>query len=120
MGRDETGQRAGVLTPHDGGVDLGRAPAADVLVQRNDGVRRRVDGLDHREVSVEQLVCRDLFGTDQSSLFGGGELDEVAHGPHVRGGQSRREPGENFLLVVDVRVAADVHDHPLDGSTLEG
>ena len=99
---------------------LGRAPPADVWVQRDDGVRRRVDGLDAREVSVEQLACRHLLGTDQSSLLDGGELDEVTHGPHRTWRSVAGEPGEHFLLVVDVGVTADVDDDPLDGPTLEG
>ena len=86
MRRDQTGQGTGVLAPGDGVVDVRRAPPADVWIEGDDGVRGRVDSLDARQVSVEQLACRHDLGTDEASLLDSGELHQVSHS---LGSQSR-------------------------------
>ncbi len=84
MRRDEPRQRSGVLGTGDGVVDRRRPTRPDVGVESDDGVGGRVDGLDPRQVGVEQLARRDLLGPDEPSLLDRRQLDDLPTDATVR------------------------------------
>ena len=82
MRRHQPGERAGVVAPGDGLVDGRRPGPADVGVEGDDRVDRRVDGRDPLQVGVEQLARGHLPGGEQAALLG---RRQFHHGvPHGR------------------------------------
>ncbi len=57
-------------------------PPSDVRIEGDDRVDERIDRVDPRQVSVEQLAGRNLPRLDQTPLLDRGEVDELPHERH--------------------------------------